>query len=54
MKGICIFFGGESFSELNPEETSPFKLEDFAKQHFIIETHRSGKMVKMKKMKDLD
>ena len=27
---------------------------DFTKQHLIIETHRSGKMVKMKKMKDLD
>ena len=52
-QGDIHFFGGTAF-KLHTGENGPFKLEDFAKQHFIIETHRSGKMVQMKKMKDLD
>ena len=44
-QGDMHFFGGTRYTEF---------AKDFAKQHFMIETHRSGKMVKMKKMKDLD
>ena len=42
-QGYIHFFGG-----------TPVNYTDFGKQHFVIETKRSGKMVKMTKMKDLD
>ena len=45
-RGEIHFFGGEN-GDLGGDY-------DFEKQHFIIETHRSGKMVKMTKMKDMD
>ena len=45
-QGNMHFFGGGPLNE--------FDHGYFAKQHFMIETHRSGKMVQMKKMKDLD
>ena len=41
-QGDIHFFGGFHFED------------NLSKQHFKIETHRSGKMVKMTKMKDLD
>ena len=43
--GDMHFFGGTQYG---------VGYKDFSRQHFIIETHRSGKMVQMKKMKDLD
>ena len=46
-QGNMHFFGGSFY----------FRGEDFYsfdRQHFIIETNRSGKMVKITKMKDLD
>ena len=53
-QGNMHFFGGTTFKSFDREENSSFELEDFANQHFMIETHRSGKMAQMKKMKDLD
>ena len=49
-QGNIHFFGGDSDGGLLD------KLEnvDFSKQHFMIETKRSGRMVKMTKMKDLE
>ena len=48
-QGDMHFFGGDRYDIQRGNS-----VYDFAKQHFIIETHRSGKMVQMKKMKDLD
>ena len=48
-QGNMHFFGGDRY-----EIQRGNSVYDFAKQHFMIETHRSGKMVQMKKMKDLD
>ena len=48
-QGNVHFFGGQNYSD--DSEDIPY---DFSKQHFIVETHRTGKMVKMTKMNDLD
>ena len=50
-EGNMHFFGGDIYTHIQGGNSSAY---DFSKQHFMIETHRSGKMVKMKKMKDLD
>ena len=47
-QGNMHFFGG-GFMYFRGED-----LYTFDRQHFIIETNRSGKMVKITKMKDLD
>ena len=63
-QGDMHFFGGSNlvFSRVSVKYSladygiSEDLLEnrDFTKQHFVIETQRSGKMVKMMKLKDLD
>ena len=63
MEGACAviyqgnihFFGGPTtWFSLRERISHNGGIEDFAKQHFKIETHRSGKTVKMTKMKNLD
>ena len=53
-QGNMHFFGGRMYMDIQRGRSPPIKIRDFAKQHFIIETHRSRKMVQMKKLKDLD
>ena len=53
-QGDMHFFGGNEYKGIQHGNSSSYEIVDFAKQHFMIESHRSGKMVKMKKMKDLD
>ena len=53
-QGDMHFFGGFEYLEIQRGNFTAYKAHDFGKQHFMIETHRSGKMVQMKKMKDLD
>ena len=48
------FFGGIDIYPVIQRGNSSITTFDFAKQHFMIEKNRSGKMVQMKKMKDLD
>ena len=43
-EGEMNFFGGWD---------SPYELQNFTRQHFVIETERSGQLIKMTKKKDL-
>ena len=52
-EGKIHFFGG-SKTFLDGTWLDPEEIDNFSRQHFIIETKRTGKIVKMIQEKDLE